>query len=317
MDRSRLTTIPRLTFMVGKGGVGRTTLTSAMGLTAARRRKRTLMIEVGHHQVIPGLFGVVANGYEPVECAANLWAIRVNWEDALREYGLMKLKVRTLFKMVFENPLVRRLLPAIPGISEILVIGKIVHAATDGIDGLGPMDAVFVDAPATGHMNSLVHAPSVVAATVPTGPLASSARHLAAVLSDPTFTRYHIVTLAEEMPIAESTELYRSMAVDAGLPMGPVLVNQVLRDRLDCKQRDALTAMVSAGRFGGDICAAVSGALFLADRADQQAGHIERLQRQVPLPIISLPDIRGNGEAGNKLEVLAAHLSAGLWREGP
>ena len=44
--------------------------------------------------------------------------------EALREYGLMKLKLRALQKLVFENDIMRRLLRMIPGMNELVLLGK-------------------------------------------------------------------------------------------------------------------------------------------------------------------------------------------------
>lgn len=307
---------PRLVVLVGKGGVGRSTVAAALGLVAARRGRRTLVVEVAAGPVVPGMYGVQGRGYQPVECAPNLWTQRVGWEDALREYGLMKLKVRTLYRLVFENPFVRRLLPAIPGISEILVIGKILYSVTEGLPHLGRMDTVILDAPATGHGVSLLTAPSVVAATVPAGPLAEDARRLRALLLDRSLTRFHIVTTPEEMPVAESEELYEALAVTQGLPFGPVLVNQVRGRGLRPAQREQLGMAVRSVHRTDAACSVVSGALFMADRADVQRAHMQRLRNRVPLPLIELPDLRGGRAPRERIEVLADHLDAHLWREG-
>lgn len=314
LDARVLSTIPRLTVLVGKGGVGRTTLCAALGCVAARRGRRTLLIEVASRQSIPPLFGREAQGYSPVALGDHLWSVRVTWEDALREYGLMKLRLRTAYRLVFENPFMRRLMPAVPGIAEILVIGKIIHAATDGVPGLGTIDAVILDAPATGHGLSLVGAPAVVSQTVAAGPLAEDARRLNERLLDSAFTRFHIVATPEEMPVTESVELYRRLGIGAGMPMGPILVNQVSDRGLTPPEVEALGALSGAPIAPG-VCAAIHAARFMADTAEWQRGHITRLRGQVPLPIVSLPDVRGERDVARRVEVLADHLDARVWRE--
>ena len=208
--------VPRLTVVVGKGGVGRSTVSASLGLAASRRGLRTLIVEVAARQSVPAMFDKVGAGYSPVELAPGLWAVRVTWEDALREYGLMKLKLRAAYRLVFENPLVRRLLPAIPGIAEILIIGKIVYAATYGVPGLGRPDAVVLDAPATGHGLALINAPFAVTSTVSSGPLAEDAKRLEAVLRDPAFTSFQMVTTAGTCRCRRASNCTRSWACGAG-----------------------------------------------------------------------------------------------------
>ena len=314
---SALTTVslPRLAVLVGKGGVGRSTMAAAMGLVASRRGHRCLIVEVSANPVIPGIFGVAGLGYRPAACVPNLWTHRVGWEDALREYGLMKLKVRALYRLVFENPFMRRLMPAIPGISEILVIGKILHSVTDGLPGIGVPDIVILDAPATGHGISLLTAPSVVESSVPSGPMADDAKKLRSMLLDRTFTRFHIVTTPEEMPVAESEELFEEFSTRQGFPMGQILVNQVRERILRPAQREQLATALRRIQGSQAACADVSGALFMADRAEVQRAYIQRLRNRVPLPLIELPDAAGGRSIRERVEVLSSHLDAHLWRE--
>lgn len=309
------TAIPRLNVVTGKGGVGRTTLAAAMGLLAARRGLRTVIVEVAARQGVPDLFGAPPRGYEPVECAPGLLAVRVTWEDALREYGLMKLHFRTLYRVVFENPLVRRILPAIPGVAEILVIGKVLFVATDGLPGGHAPDVVILDAPATGHGVALFSAPFAVSEAVGSGPLAEDARRLKALLLDSGFTRFHIVATPEEMPVAEGIEIHERLALHHGLPFGPVFLNGVQDHGLTPAQQQALRVFL-ARRDGADAVGRVArAALFMAARDEMQRAHIGRLTRHVPLPVIPLPDLSGSGGARERVERLADHLDTRLWRE--
>lgn len=308
-------TIPRLSVLVGKGGVGRSTLAAAMGLVASRRGLRALVLEVSARQVVPEMLGVPARGYEAAPLAPGLWGARVSWEEALQEYGLMKLHVRALYRVVFENPFVRRLLPAVPGIHEIVVIGKIVYAAMEGIPGLGTFDTVILDAPATGHGRALLNAPRVVAETVPVGPMAEDARWLQSVLSDPSFTRFHLVTTPEEMPVAEAEELYASLGGAEGFPFGPMFVNQVQDRGLQPEGREALALLGVGKQRPTGACATAAAALFMSARHEMQRAHVARLRGHVPLPLVKLPDLRGPRSPRERLDVLADHLDAVLWRE--
>lgn len=310
---SRMAKIPPLNVLVGKGGVGRSTVTAAMALAAMRRGNRVLVIEIASRQVVPEMFGLVGKGYEPVQCLENLWCIRVSWQEALKEYSLMKLKFKTVHRIVFENPLMARLLPAIPGIPEIVAIGKVVHAVTNGIAGLGRFDAVFLDAPATGHAISLLSSPVVVLETVPAGPLAQDARHLAETLLDNRTTVLHIVSTPEEMPVVEAGELYRSLAIQRGFTFGPSIMNAVEESGLTQPQREAFSLFSTQAR--GGVAAATRAALFMDARYEAHLVHIERLKTLIPLPVIRLPYVVADRSVMQRIERLAEHLDAVLWRE--
>jgi anion-transporting ArsA/GET3 family ATPase len=306
--------IPALILLVGKGGVGRSTLAAALARVAVSRGRKVVVLEVAARQSVPILFGVEPRGYVPVECRPGLWAMRVTWEDALREYGIMKLRFSALYRVVFENPLMQRLLPALPGLADILVMGKIVHVCRNGVAGPGKPDCVILDAPATGHGLALLSAPSVVMETVPAGPLAEDAASLQAALVDPGFTGVHIVSTPEEMPVSEGIELFQALSGRIGVPMGPVLVNGVLRRGLDPAQRKALGTLAGSGRASEGVRACVRAALRMGEVWEAQRGHIERLKRHVPLPVVTLPDCPGPVEP--RLATLQEHLDAMMWREG-
>lgn len=48
----------RLVVVAGKGGVGKTTIAAALGLLAAKRGRRTIVVESGDRRHLAELFGV-------------------------------------------------------------------------------------------------------------------------------------------------------------------------------------------------------------------------------------------------------------------
>ncbi len=52
-----------LIVVTGKGGVGKTTLASALGLLASERGRRTIVVEVGEQARLPALFGAGAGAW--------------------------------------------------------------------------------------------------------------------------------------------------------------------------------------------------------------------------------------------------------------
>jgi len=308
---------PRLAVLVGKGGVGRSSLSAAMGLVAARRGRRTLLVEVTDRPVMPSWFGVPDRDYVPtrLDPGLPLWSHRVTWQEALREYGLIKLRVQALYRLVFQNPFMQRLLPAIPGIAEIVVMGKIEWSATRGIREIGPVDTVVLDAPATGHGISLLTSPEVIAETVPSGPLAEDARRLRDLLRDPRRTQFHLVTLPEEMPVQEAEDLFRVLGRQFGMPFASLLVNQHRQGDLPPEGEAALVPLVRSRDLSPEVCASVAAALRTAIRSRQEREYLARLETRVPLPRWSLPEVTGTRTHRERIEVLAEHLDAFLWRE--
>ena len=90
----------------------------------------------------------------------NLWAVNVRPEEALREYALMVLKFKTVYRAVFENRLVRYFLRFVPSVAELVMLGKVLFHVKETSPGGGPRyDVVVMDAPATGHAISFLSGP--------------------------------------------------------------------------------------------------------------------------------------------------------------
>src|SRR5690242_17611732 len=96
----------RLLVVTGKGGVGKSAVAAALALHAARSGKRTLVCEINAGDRLGRMLGKPGAGGETREVEENLWAVNVRPEDALREYALMVLKFKSVYRAVFENRLV-------------------------------------------------------------------------------------------------------------------------------------------------------------------------------------------------------------------
>ena len=76
-----------LLVVTGKGGVGKTTLASALGLLAAERGLRTIVVEVGEQSRLPLLFGIPpAEPGSETELEANLSSTSIDLDRALLEW---------------------------------------------------------------------------------------------------------------------------------------------------------------------------------------------------------------------------------------
>ena len=65
----------RLLFVTGKGGVGKSTISIALGMAAAERGLRTIVCEVSSQENASRVFKKGEVGFNEVQVADNLWAI--------------------------------------------------------------------------------------------------------------------------------------------------------------------------------------------------------------------------------------------------
>jgi anion-transporting ArsA/GET3 family ATPase len=216
----------RLILVVGKGGVGRSTVAAAIAGACAAQGKRTLLYETNANDRFGAYFGKPTVGTEPAELAPNLWAVNVTPASALAEYGMMILRWKSVYEMVFENRVSKAFLRAIPGLDDYALLGKVWFHSTEEKRGKPVWDTVVFDMPASGHSVSMLRVPWVIVDTVPEGPLTRDARAIKALLCDPARTSAVLVTLAEEMPVNEAIELEGKLT-QMGIVPQQLLVNQV------------------------------------------------------------------------------------------
>ena len=223
----------KLLIVSGKGGVGKTTTALALGLLAAERGKKVLIAEVNSEEQVAHLLERPPIGYRETELLPGFWGINVQPRKSFEEYVLLQIKFRSLYAAVFENRFVRYFIDATPGLADLMCIGKIYALVNN-------YDLVIVDAPATGHSIALLEVPSIVARAVRIGPLKSEAEKIDLLLHDPEKAEVVVVTLPEEMPIAETIEMNESVGKRLGLKLGPIFLNQVQDSSFTARERSEL-----------------------------------------------------------------------------
>ena len=93
MDPAGFCKQSRVVIVAGKGGVGKTTVTAALALVAARTGLRTLVVEVEGKSGLAAAFGAPRLGYEEIVLSpgrgggeADVRARTLTPDDALLEY---------------------------------------------------------------------------------------------------------------------------------------------------------------------------------------------------------------------------------------
>ncbi|MEK7704436.1 MAG: ArsA family ATPase [Myxococcota bacterium] len=216
----------RVRMVSGKGGVGKTTVATAIALAQARAGQRVLLAEVDGRDRVAALLGVAPVGPQVREVLERLYVVDMQPREAIREYVLMTLRFEALYQAVFENRFVRRFLRLIPALGELVMLGKVWYHEREVVNGRPRFDVLVVDAPATGHVISMLRTPGVVERAVPPGPLRENARQIRELFSDAKRTRLHLVTTPEEMPVNETLELLAAARGELGMALGALVINQ-------------------------------------------------------------------------------------------
>jgi anion-transporting ArsA/GET3 family ATPase len=291
----------RFIVVVGKGGVGKSSVSAALALSLAREGRRSLIAMCNAKERLSYLLDTPPIGPQIRRIAPGIDAVNMEPGAALEEYGLMVLKIRALYKLVFENRLVSAFLRGTPGIEAWAMLGKAqFHAFETLPDGRYRYDTVIVDAPATGHGLELLRVPKVILDVVPPGLLRREAERAWGLFTDPLRAGVFIVTLPEEMPVNEAIELHGTLRSELQLPVCGLAVNMLLPRLFSAEQRDALhslRAQAAVDPMLVSLAGLVETSSTRAQREHAQAQHLARLQREMPvrcyeLPMLFTPDFR-------------------------
>jgi anion-transporting ArsA/GET3 family ATPase len=302
-----------LVFVTGKGGTGKSTVTAALALLAARAGKRVLACEVNVPQgrLAPLLGAPAGEGLH--EARPGLHLLDVRPRDAMREYGLKVLRFQAVYHAVFENRLMQYFLRVIPSLSELVVLGKILHEARSlRPDGRPRWDLVLVDAPATGHAVQLLRVPSALLDTLPGGPVRHDAEWMARMLRDPVRTAVALVTLPEELPVNEAIELDAEVGGVLGMARGALFVNAVPASRSSPEEARAFSALAAAPPPLGPAARAAALAAARAERAGRQ---LARVCDAIDAPATVLPLLPVAGWGPGEIEAVAGAMAEG-WARG-
>lgn len=299
----------RLLILTGKGGVGKTTVSAALALLAARQGRRVLLAQFESNVDAGLLLRGHAVGTEIGEVQSGLHAVNMTPRSALREYGMLIFRVRAIQRAVMENRMVKHFLRAIPGLDDYSMLGKIWHHATELTDGQPRFDLVIADGPATGQMLRVLKVPRSILETVPDSMLSRDARTIQGFLTQPSRCGCIVVTLAEELPITEALELQGALRDDLGLDV-PALIVNALYPRRRSPELMELTAEDFAG--SPQLAALFAEALIFARRRAINDEHLALLGDQTKTPVLRLPRLFSDALGPAELAQLAERLASAL-----
>jgi anion-transporting ArsA/GET3 family ATPase len=281
----------RFVTVVGKGGVGKTTLSAAFALAAARRGKRVLIAMCNAKERISDLLEVAPIGPKNQPVLPGIEAVNIIPKYALEEYGVMVLRVRALYKAIFENRLVAAFLHGTPGIEAWSILGKAQFHAHEMEGGRPRYDLVILDAPATGHGLEMLRVPRVLLDVAPPGLLRREAERAWELLSDPVRSGVLLVTLPEDMPVNESIELHAALTQELRLPMAAVAVNGLVPRLFEPAEGEWVTRECNASQADQLVHSLLLAGRRRFARERLQAEAVARLSREIPLPQIKLPQM--------------------------
>jgi len=173
-----------LYFLSGKGGVGKTHLSTSLSMHLAKAGRKTLLVEFSKFAQFSEYFTAEV-GFEPFKLKENLHVSSWTGLDCLDEYAAKILRSKHAANLFFKVPLMRKLSKVAPGLKEVAVLGKITSDYRESEFETYFDDIVF-DCPASGHFLSMMRVPESLRLTVGAGPMMRQCESImAAVMSHP------------------------------------------------------------------------------------------------------------------------------------
>jgi anion-transporting ArsA/GET3 family ATPase len=311
MEVAEFCSTSRVVIVAGKGGVGKTTVTAALAVTAARAGRSVLIVEVEGKSGLPSMFDAPTLGYDEIELAPRVRARFLTPDAALVDY-LVTHGMKRISKRLASSGALDVVATAVPGMKDILVLGKV-----KSIEESLTADLVIVDAPAAGHAVTFLLSARGLLDAVRVGPIRKQAQDVVSLISDPARCQVMLVTLAEETPVSEVVDTAFAIEDRAGVALGPVVVNGCftpLPVAADATSATILDDAHASERFvspreAEDLAHA---AAFLEERHALQQEQIDRLRERLPLPQIELPFVFNPDITSTQLEVLADAFERGI-----
>lgn len=283
----------RLIFVTGKGGVGKTTVASALALLAAERGQRTLLCEVDAKGNVADFFDTEPTSFAEREVLPNLWAMSMDTEASLQQYLRLQLKMGFVTRV---GPLAKMfdfVASAAPGVREIVTVGKLCWEVRER-----HYDLVVVDAAASGHIVSQLTAPQAINELVQVGPVRAQTGWMLDILGDPAQTAAVIVATPAEMPVRETLELAGRIRAETNVAVGDVVVNRVLPELFGRGEEEVFEQLDSPevttaldAALGGPVRPLLDAARLMVARRRGRAEHLERLRAEIDpsIPLLYVP----------------------------
>lgn len=305
---------PRLHILLGKGGVGKTTVAAALGTAAAERSLDSLICETEGKSGLGAIFNRGALGYEEEELLPHLWARTIKPDEALVQY-LEDHSMFRLSKYLVRANLLEYVSTTIPGVKDVLILGKVKQLVYRNREYERPYDVVVLDPPAAGHAVTFLSSPLGIKNAVRVGPLLEQSKEVLELLANSELAVVHVVTLPEETPVNEALEAAERVVERTGCRLGMVFVNGCYpRPKRLADPEEIIEAAREVGtEIDPEIAEGMAAAsAFLAERYEMQQSEKARVAEKLGLPTVELPFLFTTDITVSEIRELAAALVAGV-----
>ena len=293
-------------FLLGKGGVGTTTVSAALALAASDCRNSVLAMETDIRAPMANAFGIKP-AFEPVMVSDQLFGMVLEGRHALEEYLKLVIPARAVMRAVFASRLYQFFVNAAPGLKELMMLGKIYYEAERKLGGREHWDLIVVDGPASGQALSLLKMPTAARQTFGDSVVGREAANISRALRDEAETAVVLVTTPEPLPISETMETAQTLS-EIGIKPAAIIFNRSrtpnfsARDVMKLKENLTAAGNASEAEYFGKIAKSE------LERASYAKKALAQLRAETSAPVMELPLMHGLS-GGELVRAIARELA--------
>lgn len=202
-----------ITFVTGKGGVGKSTVAAAIALGFAREGERVALVEFDDDE---------AGRRSLAGADAKVHHVVIGYADAVEAAIAPIVGGVFVSRTVLKHPAIRRLVQAVPALREFVSLERIRTLASTRA-----YDRVVVDMPATGHAVDWLRVPASFERFLHGGPLGSLGRRVREEVVAAGRSDVVLVAIPEPLVIRETAELAAKLEAEIGRGPTAVVVNRM------------------------------------------------------------------------------------------
>ena len=291
---------PRVLFVTGKGGTGKSTVAAAIALACSRRRP-TILADLDRRLSAAAMLGAAPANGTAAKVTNSLEVVALAARAELDAFIGRIVPIRAISRRMLRSRTFGYVTAALPGLEAFLLLERLRILAGDA--ALNDHYLV-IDAPASGSAIELLSVAAGVRNISPTGTLNRMADSVAAFLADPKRFGVIITVTPEELALREALETEATMRERLSIPTIAAIMNRVPDSLFDTAELAALSPLGSHARLAIRRNAAHEAALAGARRLNE-AG----------IATVKLPMMFTAAMGMDELEQLGQVLEAELlWR---
>ena len=192
----------------GKGGVGKTHLSTALSYQLSQKGRKVLLVEFSHLSLYSEFFSRPV-GFKGVQINEGLFVASWTGLDCLSEYVASIAHSQRASDIFLKLPVLKNLIESAPGLREVAVLGKLTSDYRKAIKLKTEYDDIIFDAPSTGHFMSLLQVPFGLTKTVGAGPMQTQCNSIIECLNTSNEVKFVVVKDTSGFSQQEGEELHK------------------------------------------------------------------------------------------------------------